>query len=148
MKLSSTAFAPGGAIPRKFTGEGEDLSPALAWSDPPPSTKEFVLIVDDPDAPTASPWVHWVAYQIAAERRGIDEAATDGFLQGRNDFGERDYGGPMPPKGHGTHHYHFTLYAIDTILPADSGLTKNEVLRLIEGHILAQAELIGTYERK
>ena len=148
MKLSSTAFAPGEAIPRKFTGEGEDLSPALAWSDPPPSTKEFVLIVDDPDAPTASPWVHWVAYQIAAERRGIDEAATDGFLQGRNDFGERDYGGPMPPKGHGTHHYHFTLYAIDTTLPADSGLTKNEVLRLIEGHILAQAELIGTYKRK
>ncbi len=148
MELTSTAFPAHGAIPRQYTGEGPDVSPPLKWSDPPAGTKEFVLICDDPDAPTPKPWVHWVAYKIPADWRELPQGASGGFVEGRNDFGRRGYGGPMPPVGHGVHHYHFKLYAVDTELPNKPGLTKEEVLSLIEGHVLAQAELIGTYERK
>lgn len=147
MELTSPAFAPGGPIPKKYTGEGEDVSPPLVWSRPPEGTRELALVCDDPDAPTANPWVHWVAYKISPDRKGLSEGAKDGFRQGRNDFGRRDYGGPMPPRGHGVHHYHFKLYALDIELPSEE-LTKDELLSRIEGHVLAEAELIGTYERK
>ncbi len=147
MELTSPAFAPGAPIPRKYTGEGEDVSPPLVWSDPPEGTRELALICDDPDAPMPTPWVHWVAYKISPERRSLAEGAQDGFRQGRNDFGRRSYGGPMPPRRHGVHHYHFKLYALDIELPNEE-LTKAELLERIEGHVLAEAELVGTYERK
>jgi Raf kinase inhibitor-like YbhB/YbcL family protein len=148
MKLSSTAFKAGSLIPRTYTGEGRDVSPPLAWSDPPEDTAAFALICDDPDAPRAEPWVHWVAYGIDRTVRALPEGAQDGFVSGRNDFGRSGYGGPMPPRGHGLHHYHFVLYALDKALELAPGLTKAELLRAIDGHVLEEAELVGTYERE
>jgi Raf kinase inhibitor-like YbhB/YbcL family protein len=158
-KLSSTAFEPGRVIPRKHTGEGEDVSPPLSWEHVPDGTKEFALICDDPDAPTPQPWVHWVIYGIPAEVRHLPEGIKNDpkltqpilALQGKNswDSGKTiGYRGPMPPPGHGTHHYHFKLYALDTPLELAPGATKDQLLRAMKGHVVALAELIGTYERK
>jgi Raf kinase inhibitor-like YbhB/YbcL family protein len=148
IEVSSPAFEPGGAIPRKHTGEGEDVSPALTWTGVPDETKEIALICDDPDAPTPAPWVHWVVYKIPADRTGLPEGDTQGALEGKNDFGGTGYGGPMPPRGHGVHRYHFKVYALDTELEVAAGLTKERLLEAMEGHVLAEGELIGTYERK
>jgi Raf kinase inhibitor-like YbhB/YbcL family protein len=148
IEVSSPAFEPGGAIPRKHTGEGEDVSPALTWTGVPDETKEIALICDDPDAPTPAPWVHWVVYKIPADRTGLPEGDTQGALEGKNDFGGTGYGGPMPPRGHGVHRYHFKVYALDTELEVAAGLTKERLLKAMEGHVLAEGELIGTYERK
>jgi Raf kinase inhibitor-like YbhB/YbcL family protein len=148
LEVRSNAFAPNGPIPRKYTKEGEDVSPALQWGEPPPGTREFALINDDPDAPRDHPWVHWVAYEIPAEARGLPEGAKTGYTAGTNDFGDPGYGGPMPPAGHGVHHYHFKLYALDAPLGAAPGIKKGELLRLMEGHVLATGEVVGTYERK
>ena len=148
IEVRSTAFAANGQIPRKYTKEGEDVSPPLKWGQPPPGTKEFALINDDPDAPRAHPWVHWVAYKIPGEARELPEGAKSGYAAGTNDFGEAQYGGPMPPPGHGVHHYHFKLYALDAPIDAAPGIKKGELLRLMEGHVLATGELVGTYERK
>lgn len=158
-KLSSTAFEPGKVIPRKHTGEGGDVSPPLSWEHVPDGTKEFALICDDPDAPTPQPWVHWVIYGISAEVRHLPEGIKNDpkltqpilALQGKNswDSGKTiGYRGPMPPPGHGTHHYHFKLYALDTPLELAPGATKDQLLRAMKGHVVALAELIGTYERK
>lgn len=148
MKLESPAFKPGGVIPRKYTGEGEDVSPPLRWSHLPANAKELALICDDPDAPTPKPWVHWVVYKIPPDAKGFPEGSVGKALQGLNDFGQTGYGGPMPPKGHGVHHYHFKLYALSEALNVSSGLTKDQLLAAMKGKILAEAELIGTYERK
>ncbi len=148
IEVSSPAFEPGGAIPRKHTGEGQDVSPALTWAVVSDETEEIALICDDPDAPTPAPWVHWVVYKIPADRTGLPEGGTQGALEGKNDFGGTGYGGPMPPRGHGVHHYHFKIYALDAELEMTSGLTKERLLEAIEGHVLAEGELIGTYERK
>lgn len=153
--IDSPSFASGGAIPRRYTGDGEDVSPPLEWTGIPEGTRELALIVDDPDAPRAEPWVHWVVYKIPADANGLGEdarggdgaALPGGVLQGRNDFGATGYGGPAPPRGHGTHHYHFTLYALDIPLDVAPGADKAGLLRAIEGHILARGELVGTYER-
>ncbi len=147
IQLSSPAFDPDGPIPQKYTGEGENVSPPLTWGDLPEGTKELALICDDPDAPTSEPFVHWVLYKIPADRTELPEDSTEGALEGQNDFGETGYGGPMPPEGHGTHHYHFKLYALDGELEVTAGLTKGELLEAMEGHILDQGKLIGTYER-
>jgi len=155
MSIRSDAFADGRAIPRRHTGDGEDLSPSLTWSGLPEGTRELALIVDDPDAPRAEPWVHWVLHKIPADvttlAEGIPPSPTldkpQGALQGKNSWGTDGYRGPAPPRGHGTHHYHFRLYALDTPLHVPHGLDKPGLLRAMQGHILAQAETVGTYAR-
>jgi Raf kinase inhibitor-like YbhB/YbcL family protein len=148
IQVSSPAFEPGGAIPKKHTGEGQDVSPALRWTGLAEGTRETALICDDPDAPTPRPFVHWVAYKIPADREELPEGETQGALEGTNDFGRTGYGGPMPPRGHGVHHYHFKVYALDAELEAGAGLTKDQLLEAMEGHVLAEGELVGTYERR
>jgi len=155
MQLMSSAFGNGSRIPTKYTGDGEDLSPPLAWEDVPAGTKELVLICDDPDAPTPQPWVHWVLYRIPAETRSLAEGASRAAalpgVQGRNSWKSGQttgYRGPAPPPGHGLHHYRFRLYAIDTHLSLPPRMDKEAVLGAIKGHILAEAETVGTYERK
>jgi Raf kinase inhibitor-like YbhB/YbcL family protein len=148
IQVSSPVFEAGGAIPRKHTGEGQDVSPPLEWGGVPEGTEEIALICDDPDAPTPEPFVHWVVYKIPADRTGFPEGSTQEALEGENDFGRMGYGGCMPPEGHGVHHYHFKVYALDTKLETAAGLTKDQLLEAMEGHVLAEGELIGTYERK
>lgn len=155
MTVRSTAFEPDQAIPRKHTGEGPDVSPPLAWESVPSGTIEFALIVDDPDAPRPEPWVHWLIYKIPADTTALPEGvpasetldSPAGALQGRNSWGKVGYGGPMPPPGHGLHHYHFKLYALDAALDVQPGLDKAALLKQIKGHILAETELVGTYQR-
>lgn len=147
IRISSPAFEAGGTIPRRHTGEGEDLSPPLEWSGVPEETRELALICDDPDAPMPEPFVHWVVYKIPADKSGLPEGSAQGALEGRNSFGNMGYGGPMPPEGHGTHHYHFKVYALGTQLDLAPGLSKEHLLAAMEDHVLEEGELIGTYER-
>jgi Raf kinase inhibitor-like YbhB/YbcL family protein len=154
--VTSPAFAAGQAIPVKHTGEGQDVSPALAWSGVPAGAKELALICDDPDAPRPQPWIHWVIYGLSPTVQGLPEAVSadptlaepKGALQGKNGSDVTGYHGPMPPKGHGVHHYYFKLYALDAALGLAPGRTKTELLTAMKGHVLAWGELIGTYERK
>lgn len=153
--VESPAFAPGKPIPKKYTGEGEDVSPPLKWSGVPKEAKELALICDDPDAPRPEPWVHWVIYKLPASLTELPENVAKqaspprpaGAVQGKNSWGKLGYGGPMPPPGHGVHHYHFKLYALDAALDLPPGLTKDELLKKIRPHIIAEGELIGTYQR-
>ena len=155
LTLTSPAFEPGETIPRKYSGEGADVSPPLQWTQVPEGTKELALICDDPDAPTAQPWVHWVIYKIPRDASGLPEnipkvdrlSTPAGALQGFNSWGKTGYGGPMPPPGHGVHHYHFTLFALDAALEGRTGLDKAALLKAMKAHTLAQAKLIGTYQR-
>lgn len=150
-KLSSNAFDPNGAIPKRFTCEGSDVSPALKWTAPPVGTHSLVLIADDPDAPRGT-WVHWVLYDLAASARGLPEGVrpdgeiSNGARQGRNDFGKLGYGGPCPPPGP-AHRYFFKLYALDAKTGLEPGATKDDLERTMRGHILAEAELVGRYRR-
>ncbi len=160
MRLSSTAFKSGQAIAKKHTGDGEDVSPTLTWDDPPAGTRSFALICDDPDAPSQQPWVHWVIYAMDANVRSLPEGIPAGKAtitkpfaakQGRNSWGSGvtiGYRGPQPPPGHGTHHYHFRLYALDTQLDLEAGATKDQLLAAIKGHVVGEGELVGTYERR
>jgi len=151
LNLSSPAFTPGGAIPKQYSCEGEDYSPALTWTDVPQSAKTLALIVDDPDAPRGT-FVHWVVYNLPASVRHLDEnvakepTIAGGGNQGRNGFRRFGYGGPCPPPGP-THHYHFRLYALDSSLNMGPGATAAQVQAAIQGHVLATAELVGTYKR-
>ena len=147
MQLTSEAFKPNGRIPKMYTGEGADVSPPLAWSGAPAATREFVLICDDPDAPTPEPWVHWVVYGISPTVTALPQGNALGAKEGRNSWGRIGYGGPMPPPGHGVHHYHFRLYAMDRPLDLPPGADKKAVLAAMKGHVLAEAELVGKYER-
>jgi hypothetical protein len=153
--IQSPAFAPNDSIPRRHTGDGDDVSPPLLWSGVPDAARELVLIVDDPDAPVGD-WVHWLVYGIPADALGLPEgisvgvqrlAAPRGAIQGRNSWNKIGYGGPAPPKGHGVHHYHFKLYALDKPLGLEPDATKPALLAAMQGHIIAQGELIGTYQR-
>ena len=148
LRITSTAFEPGGPIPRKHTGESEDVSPALAWEGTPDGTGEFALICDDPDAPMPEPWVHWVLYKIPADRNTLSEGDNAGGVEGTTGWGKPGYRGPMPPPGHGVHRYYFKLYALDRPLDLEPGASKAELLAAMEGHVLADGALIGTYERK
>jgi hypothetical protein len=143
--LESAAFQHAEAIPSRHTCEGEDVSPAIRWTNVPDETRSLALLVDDPDAP-GGVFTHWIAWGLdpAAGGLGEGEAAPS---EGRNDFGASGYRGPCPPPGHGTHRYHFRLYALDTELDLGSGATKAELEQAIEGHVLTTAELVGTYER-
>jgi Raf kinase inhibitor-like YbhB/YbcL family protein len=152
LTLTSTAFAHGESIPRKHTGEGDDLSPTLAWGGAPAGTQSFVLIVDDPDAPDpAAPqrvWVHWVLYNLPPDASGLPEgvaadALPKGTEIGLNDWGRRDFGGPNPPIGR--HRYFHKLYALDVRLKGLSSPRKSQVEAAMQGHVLAEAQLIGTY---
>jgi Raf kinase inhibitor-like YbhB/YbcL family protein len=153
--LTSPAFTHHGAIPAEYTCDGDDASPELRWSDPPEGTRSFALIVDDPDAPDpAAPkmtWVHWVLYNIPAActalPRGVAAAALPaGTREGVNDWKRTGYGGPCPPIGR--HRYFHKLYALDTMLPDLATPAKARLLAALDGHVLAQAELVGTYQRK
>ncbi len=151
MKIESPAFSSAQPIPQKFSCEGPDVSPALSWSDAPQNAKSFALIADDPDAPVGT-WVHWVIFNLPAQTKALPEGVpkTDsaaGAVQGRNDFGKIGYGGPCPPPGK-PHRYFFKLYALDSTLDLKAGAKKPEVEKAMQGHILAQSELMGTYQRK
>ncbi len=147
-ELTSTAFANGETIPQKYTCDGLDLSPPLKWTDTPAGTESLALICDDPDAP-AGIWVHWVLYGLSPDTtglaEGVSEMPTNG-KQGKNDFGRIGYGGPCPPRGP-VHRYFFTLYALNADLDLSPGMTKANLLKEMEGHIIAEAELIGRYGR-
>ncbi|HXZ18572.1 MAG TPA: YbhB/YbcL family Raf kinase inhibitor-like protein [Candidatus Acidoferrales bacterium] len=149
LQLTTSAFPAGGSIPKKFTCDGADVSPALSWTDAPAGTQSFALIVDDPDAP-GRVWVHWVLYNLPgatqklAEGMAKDPEMGDGSRQGRNDFGKIGYSGPCPPRGT-VHRYFFKLYALDSKVDLKPGSTKSDVERTMKSHILAQSELIGTF---
>lgn len=152
LSITSPVFADGARIPQQHTCEGDDLSPPLAWSDAPPATRSFVLFCDDPDAPRGT-WHHWAAFDIAAERAELAEAQptkpqVGGMRQAVNDFGRFGYGGPCPPPGHGVHHYHFQLLALDVdTLAAKDSPTCADVAMAAETHVIARATLVGTYSR-
>ena len=149
-ELTSTAFKQSQSIPTVYTCRGRDISPPLTWGNPPAGTQGFALIMDDPDAP-AGIWVHWVIYNIPAAARGLTEALAadarlpDGSLQGENSWGKLGYGGPCPPSG--THRYYFKLYTLDTTLSLPSGASKAKLLQSMEGHVLGQIVLMGTYSK-
>jgi Raf kinase inhibitor-like YbhB/YbcL family protein len=150
MQLTSTAFADGATIAKPFTGDGQDQSPPLRWTDGPPNTKSYALIVDDPDAPVGT-WVHWVLFNIPADCRELSVDAAkkglpQGSKQGKNDFKKLAYGGPAPPRGK-PHRYFFKIYALDATLDLPEGATKKEVEPVMQGHVLAHGQLMGTYER-
>ena len=156
MLLTSPAFKQNHQIPRRHTGDGDDISPALSWSEVPSAAKELALIVDDPDAPTTEPWIHWVLYKIPPTvtdlpehiRPALHVSNPGGALQGQNSWPKGiGYRGPAPPKGHGLHHYHFKLYAVAAPLDLKPGAEKSTLLAAMKDHILAEAELIGTYQR-
>ena len=134
-------------IPKRFTGEGEDVSPPLALGNFPTATREIAMICDDPDAPTEEPWVHWVLYGIPKDTTAIPESDNGGGIEGKNSWDTLGYRGPLPPEGHGLHHYLFKVYALDAEFRLAPGLTKKELLEAMAGHVLEQGELIGTYER-
>ena len=148
--LSSTAFKDNGYIPRKYTCDGEDISPPLSWSGAPPETKSYVLIVYDPDAPKGT-FYHWLLYNIPAELSSLPEGVpkdpeTEYGLQGVNDFGTLGYGGPCPPTG-SAHRYVFVLLALNTKLDLSPGATIDELLEAVSGHVIAYAKLTGIYGR-
>jgi Raf kinase inhibitor-like YbhB/YbcL family protein len=154
LKIQSEAFDDGGAIPREFTCEGADLSPPLAWSGVPADTRSLVLIVDDPDAPDPRAprmtWVHWVLYNLPAEATGLAQGVASqdlpaGTGEGQNDWQRTGYGGPCPPIGR--HRYFHKLYALDTRLEGLEHPTKAQVEAAMQGHVLAAAELVGTYAK-
>lgn len=152
MQLTSSAFEQGGEIPSSFTGDGENISPELSWKDAPAQTKSFALIVHDPDAPMPGGFTHWLVYNISPVTAHIEENVQQeeqvrGLgTQGKNDGGKIGYTGPAPPSG--THRYFFRLCALDSMLNVGPGADHKEVTAATRGHVLAQAELMGTYEKK
>ena len=147
-EISSPAFANGEAIPSDFSCDGRDIPPALMWTEPPAGTQSFALVMDDPDAPIGT-WVHWIIFNIPASTRDlkegtpIDPQLSDGSLQGKTSAGSSGYHGPCPPSG--THRYFFKLYALDGMLSLSSNADKKELLAAMEGHVLANTELMGTF---
>ncbi len=151
IKITSSTFNEGGMIPPKYACDGEDISPPLKWDSLPDGTKSIALISDDPDAPMGT-WVHWVLYNLPADKKElaeafpVDEKLPDGTRQGITDFGKTGYGGPCPPSG--THRYYFKIYALDTMIESAEVLNKKTLLKKMEGHILAQGQLMGKYKRQ
>jgi len=151
IKITSSAFADGGMIPAKYTCDGADVSPPVQWDAVPDGTKSISLICDDPDAPMGT-WVHWVLFnlpadvKVLAENLPTEEILPNGAKQGTNDFRRIGYGGPCPPSG--THRYFFKLYALDVELDLQAGAEKGQLLKVMEGHIIGQGQLIGKYKRQ
>lgn len=150
MEIQSPAFKDGATIPAKYTCDSLDISPPIEWSKGPAGTKSYALICDDPDAPGGT-WVHWVIYNIPDNIQELSEnvpkmeSLNNGACQGKSDFGSIGYGGPCPPGG--THRYYFKIYALDFILDHNPAITKKELLRAIEKHILEEGQLMGRYKR-
>lgn len=151
LQLSSAAFEDGGAIPAQYTCDGRNVSPPLAWSGAPAATRTFALIADDPDAPRGT-WTHWLLYNLPAGVNTLPEnvpphdETAEGARHGTNDFRQRGYGGPCPPSG--THRYFFKLYALDAELPLQPGAARDELLAAMRGHVLAEGQLMGRYQRR
>ena len=152
IQVTSAAFNEGGSIPAKYTCDGINVSPPLKWASIPDTTKSIALIVDDPDAPRGD-WVHWVVYDLPASLRELPEKVPpdekilgNGGRQGATDFGKIGYGGPCPPSG--THRYFFKVYALDKLLGLAPGATKAQLLKAMEGHVLAEGQLMGKYKRR
>ncbi len=148
MKLSSSSFSDGGTIPDPHALKSKNISPDLMWENAPAGAKSFSLIVDDPDSHDGN-CTHWVAYNITAKSAlpaNVPAKAFDGLLQGKNDFGWLGYGGPCPPRGDGSHRYHFRLYALDDVLDLPPGATRDEVEKAMTGHVLDSAQITGRYE--
>ncbi len=147
LELKSKGFSNEEYIPQKYSGQGDDVSPQLSWSDVPEKTKSFAIICDDPDAPIGD-WVHWIVYDIPADVTTLAEAVIlpPAIKQGKNDFGNQNYGGPMPPPGK-PHRYFFKIFALDTQLNLPAGLTKKDLLTEMQEHIIAKDEIIGLYKR-
>lgn len=151
IQLTSSAFTEGKPIPAKYTCDGDDISPPLKWSNTPSGTRSLALISDDPDAPVGT-WVHWVLYNLPPtvtelpENTPTTESIPNGAKQGINDFKRFGYGGPCPPSG--THRYYFKIYALDTELKLKARPTKSDLLQAMQGHVLAEGQLMGTYRRK
>ena len=151
MQLTSSAFKQGGMIPKKHTGEAEDVSPALSWTGAPDGTRAFAVVCHDPDAPLISAngtygYVHWVLYNIPAGTTKLAEG-DGGFTSGKNDFGKGGYGGPMPPNGHGLHQYYFWVLALNDDSPIPEGLTLWQLLEKIEPNVIGMNRLVGQYKR-
>jgi Raf kinase inhibitor-like YbhB/YbcL family protein len=146
LQLTSDAFANGQSIPSKYSCLGKNISPALTWNEPPTGASSFALIVDDPDAPMGT-WVHWVIYNIPADTRSLPEgfSAQDPISVGKNSSNHLSYDGPCPPSG--THRYYFKLYALDPAFSLSPGATKDGLLKAMDGHVLAQGELMGTFSK-
>ena len=151
LQIASAAFNADGTIPQRYTCDGEDLSPPLFWSEPPPGTQSFALICDDPDAP-AGTWDHWVLFNIPATTRSVpegvpaDPVVKGAGMHGSNSWERLGYGGPCPPEG-GAHRYYFRLYALDANLDLEPGAGKEDVDKAMRGHILAQGQLMARYGR-
>ena len=151
MQLTSDAFDQGGAIPSKHTGEGEDVSPALAWSNAPAEAKAYAVVCHDPDAPLVSAngtygFVHWVLYNIPGSVTRLAEGDS-GYTSGQSGFGKAGYGGPMPPNGHGMHNYFFWVLALNDDTQLEEGLSLWELLAKVEPNLIAMNRLVGTYQR-
>ena len=150
-EVKSTAFSAGGPIPKKYTCDGDDVSPELTWSNVPAGTQSFALITDDPDAPMGT-WTHWILWDVPAGATGLPEGVDkqetldDGTRQGKNDFKRNGYGGPCPPPGK-PHRYFFRLYALGDTLNVKAGASRSELESAMHGHVLAEATLMGTYGR-
>lgn len=151
MKLRSPAFDFHGRIPAKHTGEGADVSPPLTWSGAPAGTRSFAIVCHDPDAPLVKNgrygFVHWILYGLPSSADGLEED-TDLGVAGMTDSGSVGYGGPMPPEGHGTHHYYFWILALDTERHLEPGLDLGSFLSQVEPHLLGMSRLVGTYKRE
>ena len=154
LRLRSKAFEAFGEIPKRYSGEGESLSPPLQWSGVPDGTREFVLLCEDPDAPTPKPFLHWLLYHLSANTTALSEGLCTNELieypvlatQGRNTLQKIGYTGPMPPPWHDAHHYYFRLFALSAELVVAPGAGREEVLRAMKGHILEETQLVGNYE--
>ncbi len=150
IQVTSPAFEEGGMIPKKYTCDDENVSPPLAWTNVPKDTKSLALICDDPDAPMGT-WVHWVIFNLPSDTKELMENIPvqknllNGTQQGKNDFGNTGYGGPCPPSG--THRYYFKIYALDIVLTQEAGITKAELLKAMNGHILAEGQIMGKYKK-
>jgi len=150
MQLESADFSAQGAIPTRHTGEGDDVSPALAWRDAPEGTRGFAVICHDPDAPLVQHgsygFVHWVLYNLPASTTSLESGSAEG-TSGLNDMGKSGYGGPMPPEGHGVHRYYFWVLALDKATDLPAGLSLPELLKQLEPHLIGMNRLVGTYQR-
>lgn len=147
LEISSPAFSSMGIIPKRYTSEGENVSPPLQWRKVPSETKQLVLICHDPDAPLPKGFTHWVMYNIPPDVTEVSEGGGSEFTQGVNSTEETGYTGPAPPPGHGSHHYYFWLYALNDAMDLGPGWARKDLLEAIEPHVIAQARLVGTYER-
>ncbi len=152
LQVTSPAFAQRQSIPEKYTGQGDDVSPPIQWTGAPANTKTFALICEDPDAPMGT-FTHWVLFNLPPSTTALPENVAktgtlpDGSKQGENNFNQTGYDGPMPPPGR-PHRYFFRVYALDAVLPLDAGVKKADLLDAMKGHVLAEGELMGTYQRQ